>query len=311
MAQKDPYAVLGVARNASVDDVKKAYRKLAKKLHPDLNPGDKKIEGQFKDITAAYDLLSDPEKKAKFDRGEIDGSGSERPEAGFWRAYAEHGQGTRYSTARPGEGSGSSQDPTDIFSELFGDMGGAFGRRGRRRGTDVNYRLTVDFIEAAKGASKRITLPTGKSLDVRIPPGTVTGRSLRLAGQGMEGASGGSAGDAFIEIEVTPHPFFRREKNDIHVDVPITLPEAVLGGRIPVPTIDGKVTLTIPTGSNSGDKLRLRGKGAPDPISGNRGDQYVHFRVVLPEKPDAELIQFAEQWGRENAYDVRSKAGMD
>lgn len=311
MAQKDPYAVLGVARNATQDEIKKAYRKLAKKLHPDLNPGDKKVEAEFKEVAAANDLLSDPEKKAKFDRGDIDASGAERPENSFWRAYAESGQGTKYSSARSG---GAGPDPSDIFSELFGDIGGAFGRggggRGRRRGTDVNYRLSVDFLDAVKGGSKRITLQSGKSLDVRIPPGTTSGRTLRLTGQGMDGTSGGPAGDAFIEIEVMPHPFFRLEKNDIHLDLPITLNEALLGAKVPVPTIDGKVAMTVPKGSNSGSTLRVRGKGAPDPISGNRGDQLIHLLVMLPDQPDSELTDFIEKWSRTKEYDPRSKAGL-
>ncbi len=305
MPQKDPYAVLGVSRTASQDEIKKAYRRLAKKLHPDLNPGDKKVEQQFKDVAAAYDLLSDPEKRAKFDRGEIDASGAERPDHSFWRAYAETGGGAKYS----GRQAGGGFDPSDLFSELFGDLGGRAGRW-RRRGADVNYRMTVDFIDAVRGSSQRITLPGGKSLDVRIPAGTTTGRTLRLAGQGMPGTNGGPPGDAFIEIEVAPHPFFERRGNDIHIELPITLPEAVLGAKVTVPTIDGKVQLTIPKNSNSGDTLRLRGRGVPDPAGGRRGDQYVRLRVMLPEQPDRELTEFVERWSRNRDYDVRTKAGM-
>ena len=308
MAQKDPYSVLGVARGASQDEIKKAYRNLAKKLHPDLNPGDKKIEAQFKDVASAYDILSDTEKRAKFDRGEIDASGTERAENSFWRAYAESAPGTKYSSA----GTTGGPDPSDIFSELFGDLGGKFGRggRGARRGSDVNYRLTVDFLDAAKGGSKRITLPTGKSLDVRIPVGTASGRTLRLAGQGMPGANGGPAGDAFVEIDVAPHAFFKREGNDVHLELPVTLAEAVLGAKVPVPTIDGPVSLTVPKGSNSGDKLRLKGRGVADPATGVRGDQFVSFRIVLPEQPDPELSDFVERWARQHPYDVRAKVGM-
>ena len=311
MAQKDPYSVLGVPRTASQDEIKKKYRKLAKKLHPDLNPGDKKVEAQFKEVAAAYDLLSDPEKRAKFDRGEIDATGAERPESSFWRAYAESGGGAKYAGGgQAGGGQAGGFDASDLFSELFGELGGGRGARMRRRGADTNFKMTVDFLDAVNGATRRITLPNGKSLDLRIPAGTTSGRTLRLAGQGMPGANGGPPGDAFIELEVAPHPFFERKGNDIHVELPVSLPEAVLGAKVAVPTVDGRVTVTVPKGSNSGDMLRLRGKGAPDPAGGSRGDQYVRLRVMLPEKPDPELTEFIERWAPAHGYDVRAKAGM-
>ena len=298
---KDPYEVLGVQRSASQDDIKKAYRALAKKLHPDLNPGDARIEAQFKEVSAAYDLLSDPDKRARFDRGEIDSAGNERPDQSFWRSYADSGAGAKYD-ARGGF------DPSDLFSELFGDRARS---RMRRRGPDVTMRLAVDFVTAATGGSRRVTLPSGRSLDMRIPVGAASGQILRLAGQGMEGSGGGAPGDVLIELEVTPHPVFRREGFDVHAEVPITLPEAVLGGRVTVPTIDGKVSLTVPAGSNSGNVLRLRGKGIQDSARGVRGDQLVTLKVVLPERPDEDLRAFVEKWAEKHPYDVRAKAGID
>ena len=314
---KDPYQTLGVSRTASADEIKKAYRKLAKKLHPDLNPGNKKIEQEFKEVTAAYDLLSDADKRAKFDRGEIDASGAERPGRGFYRSYAESGQGAKY------RGGGSAGDDgffgDDIFSDLFsGGFGGAGGTRagGTRsgprmsiRGADVSYAATADFVEAALGAKKRLTLTDGKTLDVTIPPGTEDGQTLRLKGQGLPGMGGGPAGDAFIEIKVEPHAFFTRQGDDIHLELPVSLPEAVLGASITVPTLDGKVTLKVPAGSNTGTVLRLRGKGVPR-RDGTRGDQYVKLKVVLPDRPDAEFKDFVERWAKKNAYDARARSGL-
>lgn len=304
---RDPYAVLGVAKSANTEEIKRAYRKLAKKLHPDLNPGDKKVEQQFRDATAAYDLLSDGGKRARFDRGEIDAAGTERPETRFWRTYAEGAPGPEEKA----KGRGRNFDAGDVFSELFGEFGGAFSSaKARQKGADVNVTVTVDFLDAVKGGTKRITLSTGKSLDIRVPAGSVDGRTLRLAGQGNPGRNGGTPGDAFVELRVAPHPHFRRDGTDIHVEIPVTLSEAVLGARITVPTIEGKVTLTIPKGSNTGDTLRLKGRGAPDPTSRERGDQYVRLKVVLPEKPDRELSEFVERWSAGHTYDVRTKAGL-
>ncbi|MFN4091123.1 MAG: DnaJ C-terminal domain-containing protein [Alphaproteobacteria bacterium] len=305
---RDPYNVLGVPRTASQDEVKAAYRKLAKKLHPDLNPGDAEVELKFKEVSTAYDLLSDPDRRARFDRGEIDAAGNERSDQSFWRSYAESGPGAKY------EAHGGGFDPSELFSELFGERvrntGGGRARM-RRRGADVSMRLAVDFVTATLGGSRRVTLPSGRSIDMRIPVGAATGQVLRLAGQGMEGAGGGAPGDVLVELEVTPHPWFRREGFDVHAEVPITLPEAVMGARVTVPTIDGRVSLTVPAGSNSGDTLRLRGRGIHDNAKGVRGDQFVRLKVVLPERPDAELRAFVEEWAKTHPYDVRAKAGMD
>lgn len=293
---KDPYEVLGVAKTAGADDIKKAYRKLARTLHPDLNPGNKKAEDRFKEVSAAYDLLSDADKRAKYDRGDIDASGAERPRYSY-RSHAETGQGGKYRDFDYGFGA------EDIISEIFGRRGGAQAR-GPARGPDQHFSLRIGFVDAATGATKRISLPNGKSLDVRIPPGTEDGQTLRLKGQGTPGRNDGPAGDALVEIAVEPHPFFTRDGKDVHVELPVTLQEAVLGGKVPVPTVDGRVSLTIPPGSNTGTVLRLKGKG----IAG--GDQFVKLKVVLPERPDAELQSFLRGWSAGHDYDVRTKAGM-
>jgi DnaJ-class molecular chaperone len=304
---KDPYTTLGVARNASAEDLKKAYRRLAKKLHPDLNPGNKTTEQQFKEVTAAYELLSDPEKRARYDRGEIDETGAEKAPRGFSYSYGPGGV--------HGQGAPDGFSVEDILAEIFGGAGGGFGGRGfrggsvRQRGTDTQHRLRVPFLEAALGSKKRITLPDGHSVDLAIPAGIESGQTLRLKGQGEPGRNGGPAGDAYIEIEVDQHPLFQRKGRDIHIEVPVTLPEAVLGAKITVPTIHGPVSLKVPRGANTGSLLRLKGKGLA-PNSGNAvGDQYVKLRVVLPDPPDPELAQFLERWTERHPYDVRGKLG--
>jgi DnaJ-class molecular chaperone len=299
---EDPYTVLGVTRDASNDDVRKAYRDLAKKHHPDLHPGDRASEDRFKAITAAYDILGDPEKRKRFDSGEIDASGAETHRR-FYREYAEGaGEQPYYSSA-------GFEDLGDMFSDLFGQ-----GRRGagggiRMQGGDVRYTMEVDFLEAANGARKRITMPDGHTLDVTIPEGIEDGRQLRLRGKGMPGIGGGPPGDAYVLVHVRPHRTFRRDGWTIHVDLPISLTEAVLGGKVQVPTIGGDVSLTIPEGANTGTTLRLREKGVRDPRTGKHGDQYVHLRVVLPDKPDNELEDFVRRWGESHPYDPRKGAG--
>lgn len=317
---RDPYDVLGVKRDASADDIKKAYRKLAKSLHPDLNPGKPEIERRFKEVSAAYDLLGDADKRGKFDRGEIDAGGNPRADFGFRDAWARRGGGAGAGAGGgPWDGqAGAGFDPSDIFDELFGrgrrqraGGGGGAGAGFRARGADVNYTLTVDFLEAARGGTRRIKLADGRTLDVNIPPGTETGSVLRLKQQGSPGLGGGPSGDAFIEITVAPHPLFRREGADIHIEAPITLQEAVLGGSIEVPTIDGRVAVKLPRGANTGTKLRLKGRGVAQGRKAERGDQYVTLKVVLPDAPDAELQRFVETWGRNRAYKVRRGAGWE
>lgn len=315
MATRDPYSVLGVSRSSSAEDIKKAYRKLAKVHHPDLKPGDAANEERFKEISAAYTLLSDAEKRAKFDRGEIDSSGQER-HAGFGsRTHA--GRGRAYSGGADESFYGGGDD---WFSDLFGGgrrrgatgAGAGPGSAGPKvRGSDISYSISVPFLEAAQGTKRRVNLSSGKSIDVAVPPGTENEQKLRLKGQGLPGMGGMPAGDAIIEVHVEPHPYFTRQDGDIHVEIPITLNEAVLGATIHVPTISGKVALKIPAGANTGSALRLRGKGVVNQATKQPGDQYVKLKVVLPDPPDAELVKFMEQWAKTRSYDVRKKAGLE
>jgi DnaJ-class molecular chaperone len=310
----DPYKTLGVARGASADEIKKAYRKLAKKLHPDVNPGNKKVETQFKEATAAYDLLSDAEKRRKFDAGEIDDQGNPKGFGGWNNARGYGGAGAGAGTRRGGPRAADVGLDDDFAEDLFRDFfnfgrGGAGGGRSgiKMRGADVTYKAEVPFLEAARGAKKRLTLSDGKTLDINIPAGTTDGQSLRLKGQGLPGQGGAPNGDAYVEIEVKPHPYFEREGNDVLLECPISLNEAVLGGQITVPTIDGLVAMKVPKGSNTGTQLRLKGKGIADPKTGQRGDQYVRFVVVLPKQMDTDLEQAVERSAKAQGEDVRAK----
>jgi DnaJ-class molecular chaperone len=289
----DPYNVLGVKKDASQDEIQKAYRRLAKKLHPDLNPGNKQAEEQFKDVSVAYDLLGDTDKRARFDRGEIDASGAERPRQRYYRDFSEDNPYTS------GAGFEDFAGDEDILSQIFGRGGRS---NLRMRGSDAHYRLSLDLLDAINGGKRHITLPDGSALDVNIPPGTRDGQVLRLRGKGQPGIGGGPPGDALVEIDVRPHRIFTRKGDDIHVELPISLSEAVLGGKIRVPTPSGPVTMTVPKWANTGTVLRLKGKGAPR-ADGGRGDEFVTLRVMLPEKPDPELEKFVEQW--RGAYSPR------
>jgi DnaJ-class molecular chaperone len=305
----DPYKVLGVNRSASDDEIKRAYRRLAKKLHPDLNPGDKRIEAQFKETTAAYDFLSDPEKRRKYDRGEIDESG--QPRGPRYSSRPSGGQQQRRGGRTYGFGLEEDADfSADTFSDFFG-----FGKDARDsiklKGADVSYQVRVPFLEAVLGTKQRLQLADGKTLEVQLPPGTDTGQTLRLKGQGLPGRGGAPAGDAFIEVTVEPHPVFSRDGNDILVELPITLYEAVLGASINVPTIDGKVSVKIPVGANSGTQLRLRGKGVQAGKGGARGDQYVRLVVMLPKETDPELKTAIEKSARSHPYKVRGRLGIE
>ncbi|CAN5605749.1 J domain-containing protein [soil metagenome] len=310
----DPYTVLGVSRTASDEEIRKAFRKLAKKHHPDLNPGDKAAEAKFKDITQANDILSDKDKRRRFDAGEIDGTGAEVPPRGFYRDQAGGPGGFKYQR---GGGHESFVDMGDVFSEMFGQRGGrGSGFGGARPGFDeggfdmggmpVTYSLAVPFLVGARGGKQRVTLPDGRTLDIDVPEGTTDGTTLRLKGQGMPGAKGKPAGDAYVEIRVQPHAFFEPRDNNIHVELPVTLTEAVLGGKIKVPTVGGAVMLNVPAGSNTGTSLRLKGRGLLDRKSGQRGDQYVKLKVMLPEKPDDRLKAFLETWEAGKAEDPRA-----
>ncbi len=297
----DPYEALGVKKNASADELQKAYRRLAKKFHPDLNPENKKAEQQFKEVAAAYELLSDPEKRARFDLGEIDAHGAERPRRRNYRGA--NGDASDYASG-PGFAGFAGFDGEDIFAEMFRSARSG----GARRGRDVRYELELDFLDAVNGAKRSLRLPDGSTIDVTIPPGVRDGQVLRLRGKGTPGAHG--AGDALIELRVAPHPFFRREGNDIRLEVPISLKEAVLGGKIKVPTPSGAATVTVPKHTNTGKVLRLKGNGVPGP-GGSRGDQYVTLKVVLPEKPDSKLDEFVAGWNPSSSERPRKRMGVD
>ena len=295
---RNPYDILGVAKAASGADIQKAYRSLAKKYHPDLNPGDKAAEEKFKEAASAYDLLGDADKRKRFDNGEIDATGAERPQQPFYREYATGDHGHPYTDS---SGYADFMEGNDAFAELL-----RRGQRARehRRGQDLHYRLPIHFVESIAGANKRLTLPDGGTLDVVIPPGLVSGQVLRLRGKGAPGGPKGEPGDALIEVEVLPDRRFTREGDDIYLDLPVSLSEAVLGGAIRVPTPTGDVTMTVPKGSNTGTTLRLRGKGASRRGGGN-GDQLVKLKVVLPKPADPELEAFVANWEKGKTYNPR------
>lgn len=300
---RDPYEVLGVARDADPADIKKAYRGLAKKLHPDVNPGDTSVERRFKEVSSAYDILSDPEKRRRFDHGEIGADGAARHRGPFRHPGAAGGGGFGFG--------GGGVNVEDLFADLFGR-----GRRptakqqARPKGRNLTYTLRISFIDAMRGGRQRVALHSGKTLDVNLPPGASDGQKLRLKGQGMPGAPGGAAGDAFVELLVDSHPYMRRDGLDIHLDLPVTLGEAVLGAKVRAPTLDGVVSASVPKGANTGTVLRLKGRGILAPRGGRRGDQYIRLHIVLPETPDKALAEFLENWPGGD-YDVRKKAGFE
>lgn len=295
----DPYATLGVAKGASEEDIRRAFRKLAKELHPDISNG---TEERFKKVSGAYEILGDPEKRRAFDRGEIDGRGDPR-HPGF-RQYARGG-------ARAGAGAGFDNDFSfgDIFSEVFGGNGQRAGARSNfaSKGQDVRYTLEVDFLEAVTGATKRVTLPGGGTLDLNVPAGVADAQVLRLKGKGSRGAGAGEPGDALVEIRVRAHALFKRDDDDILLDVPITIDEAVLGAKVEVPTISGRVQLTVPKGTNSGRVFRLKGKGVKSAGRTEPGDQLVTVRIVLPETIDDNLAYFFSEWRQKHSYDPGRK----
>ena len=303
MSAGDPYEILGVKRNASQKEIQAAYRRRAKKLHPDLNPGNKKAEQDFKNLSAAYDILRDEEKRGRFDRGEIDSTGAEKPERRFYRDFADAGAGAE----EYGNGKGFADFRTDdIFAEFFSRRG----RQGfRMRGADVRYSMEIDFLDAVNGVTRQVTLPDGKTLEIRIPPGARDGQTLRLRGKGASGEGGAETGDALIELHVRPHPFYRREGDDIRLDLPISLAEAVLGGKVRVPTPAGTVVASVPENSSSGRTLRLKGKGVAR-RNGARGDVYATLKIVLPPKPDPELKAFVSGWTAGKAHNPRQAMGV-
>jgi DnaJ-class molecular chaperone len=297
---KDPYETLGVAKTASADDIRKAYRKLAKKLHPDLNPGDKHAEEQFKEVSAANDLLSDPEKRRRYDAGEIDASGAEKapPHARYYRDYA--GEAGHPYAGNSAYGDFAQGD--DLFAEL---MRRAAEQARRRPGADLHYELPIDFLDAVNGASKTITLPSGGTLQVSIPPGIDDGQILRLRGKGAPSPGEGEPGDALVQVIVRPHRYFTRQGDDILLELPITLKEAALGGEVRAPTTTGSVMLKIPKRSNTGSMLRLKGRGVKK--RDGAGDELVKLKVMMPTEPEPELEAFLGGWNPASSYDPRKE----
>lgn len=310
----DLYKTLGVTKSASADEIKSAYRKLAKKLHPDVNPGRKDIEQKFKEVTAAYEILSDATKRARYDRGEIDAQGNERGFAGGGNPYgagAGGGSGWRGRTRGGGDPFGG-VNVDDLFEQFMRGSRGSSGGSGfgsSPRGEDIAYNLTVSFLEACLGGKKRVNLPNAKTIDVNIPPGITDGHKLRLRGLGESSFGGkGEAGDAIVTIQIQDHPHFTRKDADIHLEAPISLPEAILGGSITVPTLDGHVTLKVPKHTSTDTILRLKGKGVVK--SGkDHGDMFVKLKIALPEAPSPELTEMIEKWAKKNDYNPRKKLG--
>jgi DnaJ-class molecular chaperone len=300
----DPYEILGLTRTATDREIKDAFKKLARKFHPDLHPGDKEAEAKFKEISGANDLLKDKEKRRRFDAGEIDASGAERPQERFYRDFAD---GPAYASHAVQDGFANNEELEEFLAKAFAGRGRRSQDSFRARGQDVSYVLPVEFLEVANGAARTITLPEGKTLQVTIPEGAEDRQMLRLKDQGLPGFGGGPAGDAYVELQVAPHPFFQRKDDNIHVEIPVTLKEAVLGARLEVPTIGGPVTVTVPKGSNSGTTLRLRERGIRNRKSGQRGHQLITLKVVLPTAEEPELVAFLESWQPKIQQDPRKE----
>lgn len=312
---RDPYDVLGVSRKASDAEIKKAFRSLAKKHHPDTHANDPKAVKKFQEISAAYELLGDKGKRAQFDRGEIDANGQPK---GFDQGFRPGGpfgggfEGMRGRTGRAGPqgfefnwSGGEGVNAEDIFSDILGGLGGGRRRNQPRKGADIQLKTTVTLQEAATGGLRRVIAGDGRELEVRIPAGVKEGQQIRLRGQGAPGERGGPAGDALIEIAIAPHPFFERDGRDLRMDLPVSLKEAVVGARVQVPTLTGPVAVTVPPHSNSGRVLRLKGKGLPGSGGETPGDLYARLIITLPDSADPKLDQFAASW--EQSYDPRSR----
>ena len=295
---KDLYTVLGVSKTASAEDVKSAYRTLVKQLHPDLHPGDQKRGERFREVASAYEILGDEEKRRKYDSGEIDAEGQQAPGGQYYRDFANRGGARQYQSHAGFEDLG---DVSDLFSDLFGQGGRVRNGRGR----NVSYKLEVDFLTAANGGQTRINLPDGKPLNVAIPEGVTDGQVLRLKGLGEPGQGTAPAGDALIEVHVKPHPQFVRQGDDVLHELAVSIDEAVLGAKVEVPTVKGRVAVVIPKGASSGQVLRLKGKGLKN-RAGGHGDQLMKLKVVLPKVIDSELETFMKGWQERNAFNPRS-----
>lgn len=309
----DPYTELGLPRSASADEVRKAFRKLAKQYHPDANPGNDAAEERFKRISAAFDILGDPAKRDRFDKGQIDAEGRETY-GGFGGG---RGGGSPFGAGGgprgQGFGGGASAQFEDVdLSDILGGMfgGGAGQRRGGfgfggfdagppPRGGDVRAKLEIDLEDVILGGKRRLSLGDGRTIEVTVPKGAADGQTLRLKGQGQGGRGG--PGDALIELAIRPHPIYRREGDALVMDVPVSVPDAVLGGKVAAPTPDGPVSLSVPQGANSGQTLRLKGRGMPDG-KGKRGDLLARLVITLPDEPDAALTAFAEDWRENRPY---------
>jgi DnaJ-class molecular chaperone len=301
---QDPYSELGVARGAKPDEVRRAFRKLAKELHPDKNPGNAKAEERFKRVSAAFDILGDEEKRKKFDRGEIDADGRETMR-GF-NGYGGGGGGDPFGRGGHGaQGGFEGVDLNDIFGEILGGRGGR-GFGGPAKGQDVRAKVEIDLEDAIQGGRKRIAFSDGRTIEVNIPKGAIDGQMLRLKGQGAPGRAG--PGDALIELTFKPHPVFRREGDNLVMDLPVSVPDAVLGAKVEAQTPDGPVSLTVPKGANGGQTLRLKGRGLPTGRAGARGDLLAKIQIVLPDPPDPQLQAFAETWRAERPYTPRRKS---
>jgi DnaJ-class molecular chaperone len=312
---RNPYDILGVPKSASAADVKSAFRKLAKKYHPDQSK-EPRAKERFAEVGAAYEILGDDKKRAAFDRGEIDAEGKPRAPQfegfGFGRQPGGSGDFRSFSFDIGGggfSGEGGGVDP-DILSELFGGARSKSRARSQSaRGEDIAVTVAVPLTTVANGGSIRVALPTGRTLDVAIPAGIEEGKSIRLRGQGHPGSRGAAAGDVIATVRYAPHPLFKAEGRDLRLDLPITLYEAVLGGKVRVPTLGGEVEMSIAPGMSGGRVLRLRGKGLPATADQAAGDLLATVRIVLPTAPDHELSELMRQWRERKPYDPRSGLG--
>jgi DnaJ-class molecular chaperone len=301
---KNPYEALGVKQEATDLEIKLAFKKLAKKYHPDLHPDEKQAEARFKDVSSAYAILKDNEKRRRFDAGEIDATGAEMPHENYYRDYA----GPNSPGSHAGQdGFASNEELEEFLARAFGGNRDESYSNIKSRGQDVSYSLRVPFMEAAKGAVRSLQLPDGKTLKVKIPEGAEDRQILRLKSQGMSGYGGGPPGDAYIELHIEPDAHFVRKDDDIHLEVPVTLKEAILGASIEVPTISGPVTLKVAKTSNTGTRLRLKGRGVRNGNTGNRGHQFVTLKVVLPKDEEQELSAFLETWQPRQAQNPRKE----